>query len=62
MPRDSKDAIRSKRFTNPIKAQNFADKVKGKVIDLRGNQNRKSDYKVSYTKGNVNNRTDKFTC
>ncbi|MCG8213592.1 hypothetical protein J2Q11_12310 [Tenacibaculum finnmarkense genomovar finnmarkense] len=55
---DSNDTVRSRRFNSEKNANNFAKNVKGSVNDLRSNSNSKSNFKVSYTKGNAKNRTD----
>lgn len=44
----------SKRFTSEKNANGFAKKVGGVVSDLRNNENRKSDFKVTYEKGKSN--------
>tara|TARA_R110002167_G_scaffold284737_2_gene489847 strand:+ start:1881 stop:2057 length:177 start_codon:yes stop_codon:yes gene_type:complete len=56
--KDSKDSIRGRRFTSEKSANNFAKAVNGTVNDLRGNENAKSNFKVSYTKGDAQKRTD----
>ncbi len=58
MAKQSDDTVRSRRFDSPKSAENFAEAVNGQVNDLRGNANRNSDFKVTYTKGDAKNRTD----
>lgn len=54
--RDSKDTLRSVRFNSERNANDFSKQVNGSVNDLRGNGNSKSDFKVTYTKGDAQNR------
>ena len=44
----------SRRFTSEKSANNFADKVNGKVNDLRNIDNAKSNFKVYYPLGENN--------
>lgn len=44
------NAKRSRRFTNYKRAKIFCNTVDGQLIDLRNAPNRKSDFKVVYTK------------
>lgn len=46
---------RSRRFTSEKNAKDFAKTVQGELKDLRNNENRKSDFKVTYTKENAHN-------
>ena len=45
----------TKRFTSEKSAQGFAKRVGGDFSDLRGHHERKSDFKVTYTKGTTSN-------
>lgn len=54
--KDSKDTQRFRRFNSEKSANDLAAQVNGNVNDLRGNENRKSDFKVTYTKGDANKR------
>ena len=45
--------IRGRKFSNEKNANSFADSVNGTVKDNRENPNRKSDFKVTYTKGDA---------
>lgn len=47
------DQQRSRRFNSEKNAKSFSETVKGKFKDLKSNENRKSDFKVTYTKENA---------
>lgn len=47
---------RSRRFNSERSANDFSSQVNGNVRDLRSNDNRSSDFKVTYTKGDAKNR------
>ena len=44
---------RGRRFNSETKAKDFAETVKGELKDLRMEANRKSNFKVIYTKENA---------
>lgn len=58
MAGQSDDTVRSRRFYSERNAKSFSRAVKGSVNDLRSQPQSKSNFKVSYTKGNAKNRTD----
>jgi len=45
--------LRGRKFSNEKSANSFANAVNGDVKDNRGNENRSSDFKVTYTKGDA---------
>lgn len=46
--------LRGRRFSSEKSANRFAKSVNGTTKDNRGNDNRKSNFKVIYTKGDAN--------
>ena len=58
MAKQSNETVRSRRFNSEHSAKDFSKSVKGIVNDLRGQSQSKSNFKVNYTKGNANKRTD----
>jgi len=49
--------LRGRRFSSKKSAYSFAKAVNGTVKDNRGNENRKSNFKVIYTKSDANKAT-----